>query len=175
MVYIMRRLFTKFKQEVSLDSTYSYWVKFCFVEHDKVTSPQPSEKGSSIGSAVQIKSYSHFEEIIASVYRNNSNKRHTIIEIILQKENKLGKITTSSVKYQLFRSHLLSSVRFSTTAPTGRPRSCRWRMILRLYFMPSRTYPKAEKIRIKYLGPLSSPRLCRRTSCSPTRSNSSAF
>ena len=43
MIYLMRRLFSKFKHEVSLYSTYSFWCKFCFVEHNQVTNLMGSD------------------------------------------------------------------------------------------------------------------------------------
>lgn len=40
MIYMMRRLFSKFKHEMSLYSTYSFWCRFLYIEKDKVRSTE---------------------------------------------------------------------------------------------------------------------------------------
>lgn len=151
----MRRLFSKFKHEVSLYSTYSFWCKFMFVERDRVRNlyDELMEQGcdSSQISKILIKSYSHFEELISKVYSKSNNKCHIIIELILQKDTPNQQPTTSSVYLLLCRSPLLSLGHFSTIVLTERQNSYLLKMILRLLCLLLKIFLKLNKLMPTFL------------------------
>lgn len=157
-IYMMRRLFSKFKHEVSLYSTYSFWCKFMFVERDRVRNlyDELMEQGcdSTQISKILIKSYSHFEELISKVYSKSNNKCHIIIELILQKDTPNQQPTTSSVRSPISRSPSSSSAHFSITVLIERQSSFLSKMILKPLYLPSKIFPKQNRPTPTFLTPL---------------------
>ena len=96
-----------------------------------------------INESIELKSFSHFEEIIFDVYQQKTNRSHLIMDVMLKKEGHHHQ-TTSNVYSIINRLPLLSLVLPFTNQTFAKEKNFRWKMILSRQFTYCRICPELK-------------------------------